>query len=56
MGEEALGLEKARCPNIREFQVREAGVDGFRSTVIDAGKEVMGWGVSEGVTRKGDYT
>ena len=31
MGGEALGLVKARCPTVGEYQDREAGVSGLAS-------------------------
>jgi hypothetical protein len=40
MGGEALGPEKAQCPNVGECQSRKMGIDG--STLIEAGGVVMG--------------
>jgi hypothetical protein len=48
MGGEALGPEKARCPNVGECQDREAGVGGL---VSRGGED--GIGVSAGETGEG---
>jgi hypothetical protein len=51
MGGEPLGPVKAQCPSVGECQGREAGVGGWRNTLIEAGG---GEGTFRGETRKGD--
>jgi hypothetical protein len=41
MGREILGPEKASCPNVGEFQDREAGVDGL--VIRDRGDGIGGF-------------
>ena len=39
---EALGSVKACCPTVGEFQAGEAGVGGWKNTLIEAGGGGMG--------------
>jgi hypothetical protein len=45
---EALGPVKAQFSSVGECEGREAGVDGWGHTLIEAGGEGMGKGVSRG--------
>jgi hypothetical protein len=51
---EALGPEGVQCPSVGECQSGRIGVDGWRSTFIEAGRRGVGWEVSKGETWKGE--